>query len=84
MDNTILDKQDQDICHADIDNTPWRCMTVTSSSTQLIYIPVNQPEQARLGNLSCGHKQHALDKHDRDIPIKQNKQKLRLCVQIKM
>ena len=42
-------------------------MTVTSSSTQLVDVSINRLEQVRLGYLSCGHKQHALDKHDRDI-----------------
>ena len=45
----VLDKQDRDICHVAIDNTPWTCMTVTSSSTQLVDIPINRLEQARLG-----------------------------------
>ena len=64
-----MDKQDRDIRHAAIDNTPWTCITVTSSPTQLVDVPINRLKQVRLEHLSCDHKQHALDKHDHDTQL---------------
>ena len=64
------------------DNTPWTCMIVISSSTQLVDVPINRSKQARLVHLSCGHKQHALNKHDHDVLFHSivSTDSLQLCV----